>query len=336
MSEPKLPLELDVIGPALAYDVFILGEKYMDSVATTNTNSISFTPPMDPLQEFYYSVRARGLEGWTGLRTIAQSHSGGELNCVIDPPSASMTISNNNLCISDEVIYTSTSTSGGGALSFDWDFGIDATPTTANTVGPHTVSYSSTGSKTVALDVTNSTGTDGASESVEVVDEPISDFSTAINNLEVTFTNSSTNASSYFWDFGDGNNSSDENPVHTYASNIPYEVILTAINGSCEEDYTETVFLNVGINDTEVSYSILLMPNPASNQTIISLSDDVSRSYEINIVNMVGQHVSESIHTSSANTVSQRIDLSQLQSGLYFVKIRSEKQETWRKLMVNN
>ena len=78
-----ITLEWDAIGPALAYDVFMLGDKYMDSVATTNTNSITFTPPMDPTQGFYYSVRARGLEGWTGLRTVAQHHIGGAFNCVV-------------------------------------------------------------------------------------------------------------------------------------------------------------------------------------------------------------------------------------------------------------
>ncbi len=47
--------------------------------------------------------------------------------------------------------------------------------------------------------------------------------------LEYAFTNSSTNAISYEWDFGDGNTSTDESPTHVYATAAEYTVTLTAI-----------------------------------------------------------------------------------------------------------
>lgn len=53
-----------------------------------------------------------------------------------------------------------------------------------------------------------------------------------INYLEYTFTNSSTGAVSYEWDFGDGNTSIEESPTHVYASAKTYEVTLTATNES--------------------------------------------------------------------------------------------------------
>jgi len=46
----------------------------------------------------------------------------------------------------------------------------------------------------------------------------------------ITFTNTSANASSYMWDFGDGNTSTDESPVHTYSGAGNYTVTLTALN----------------------------------------------------------------------------------------------------------
>jgi PKD repeat protein len=61
--------------------------------------------------------------------------------------------------------------------------------------------------------------------------DPISSFQYAIsedNFLEVAFSNFSQGANSYLWDFGDGNSSSDENPVHTYATEGEYTVTLTA------------------------------------------------------------------------------------------------------------
>ncbi len=63
--------------------------------------------------------------------------------------------------------------------------------------------------------------------------DPISSFQYAVsieNFLEVTFSNFSQDASIYEWNFGDGNTSSDENPVHTFASAGTYTVVLTASN----------------------------------------------------------------------------------------------------------
>ena len=48
------------------------------------------------------------------------------------------------------------------------------------------------------------------------------------NFLEYTFTNTSTNAVSYEWDFGDGNISTDESPAHVYISAGEYIVTLIA------------------------------------------------------------------------------------------------------------
>jgi PKD repeat protein len=50
------------------------------------------------------------------------------------------------------------------------------------------------------------------------------------NYLEYSFTNTSTNATSYEWDFGDGNMSTEESPTHVYATPDEYTITLTAIN----------------------------------------------------------------------------------------------------------
>lgn len=44
----------------------------------------------------------------------------------------------------------------GGATSWSWNFGAGATPATANTKGPHTVSYSTAGTKTITLTINGS------------------------------------------------------------------------------------------------------------------------------------------------------------------------------------
>ncbi|MFV8340758.1 PKD-like domain-containing protein, partial [Flavobacterium sp. LB3P21] len=55
----------------------------------------------------------------------------------------------------EQVIFTNSSTGGNGTLAYLWNFGTGASPATANTAGPHTVTYTSGGSKTVSLKVTD-------------------------------------------------------------------------------------------------------------------------------------------------------------------------------------
>ncbi len=68
--------------------------------------------------------------------------------------SASATI----LCPSQSVTFTDTS--AGSTNSFTWDFGTGASPLTAMGKGPHTVSYNTTGKKTVKLTVGGVIGND--------------------------------------------------------------------------------------------------------------------------------------------------------------------------------
>ncbi len=74
---------------------------------------------------------------------------------------------------------------------------------------------------------------------------PVADFDFSIDEtgLIVTFTNTSTDAISYEWNFGDGESSSAEAPTHTYADFGSYEVTLTATGEGGSDESTQTVEL---------------------------------------------------------------------------------------------
>lgn len=61
---------------------------------------------------------------------------------------------------------------------------------------------------------------------------PVADFSSALlSDGQVQFTDASTNIPiSWTWDLGDGNTSTDQNPLHTYTSAGTYTVCLTVAN----------------------------------------------------------------------------------------------------------
>jgi len=61
---------------------------------------------------------------------------------------------------------------------------------------------------------------------------------------EIQFTDATLNADEVLWDFGNGDFSSDRNPLYTYYSNGVFNVILTAVNDFGEASTTQTITIS--------------------------------------------------------------------------------------------
>ncbi|MEI6764544.1 MAG: C25 family cysteine peptidase [Bacteroidota bacterium] len=90
----------------------------------------------------------------------------------------------------------------------------------------------------------------------------------------VQFTNTSANALSYSWDFGDGSTGTDANPAHDYLTLGTYTVVLTASAGVCGDD-TETLidYITVGAeppvtSDTSFCVSGIAVLNASGNGSL--------------------------------------------------------------------
>lgn len=75
----------------------------------------------------------------------------------------------------------------------------------------------------------------------------------------VNFINSSTNSTSYSWDFGDNGSSTETNPQHTYNSGGVYTVKLTATGQGGTTSTIKTV--NIGSAPTKVKITKLTISN---------------------------------------------------------------------------
>lgn len=101
----------------------------------------------------------------------------------------------------------------------------------------------------------------------------ISDFS-AIDTAEckapfyVNFLNNSTNGLTYFWDFGDGTNSTARTPTHLYQNLGNYDVKLKVDGGACGVDSLEK--LNYILVDTNIVCEVLLANGSNATQTTCS------------------------------------------------------------------
>lgn len=146
--------------------------------------------------------------------------------------------------------------------TYTWTFGAGATPSTATGLGPHSVVYTFAGNRTINLYVSNGFATDTFSKTVNIRSFPVSSFTSSNDGLTVTFTNTSQNADSYSWDFGDGNTSTESNPVHTYQNPGQYAVKLSSTNNCRTTSKTNTVTLTSGTLEQLGIQSARILPNP--------------------------------------------------------------------------
>ena len=94
------------------------------------------------------------------------------------------------------------------------------------------------------------------------------DFNFTVDDFTVTFENNSQDATSYSWDFGDGNSSTEENPTHTYAAEDAYDVVLTGTNATGDSKEA-TKSLTISLNPT------VLAPVPTEPEAnVISIYSD--------------------------------------------------------------
>ncbi|MCH8318393.1 MAG: PKD domain-containing protein, partial [Bacteroidetes bacterium] len=132
-----------------------------------------------------------------------------------------------NFVYSDSGLTVNFTDSSQNATTWLWNFGDGDTSILQNPT--HT--YDSAGTYIVCLGTGNSCGSDTSCDTLTVICIlPIAYFTYTDSNLTFSFTNSSTNATIWFWDFGDGNTDTVQNPVHTYDSAGTYNVCLTAQN----------------------------------------------------------------------------------------------------------
>lgn len=147
---------------------------------------------------------------------------------------------------------TFTDTSSGTVTSRFWDFG-DGTTEWANATPVVTHLYSLPRTYTVSLTVGNNGGqaTTIQTDYIQVNPSgtpPRAWFTASplmgYEPLTVRFTDrSSGTPSSWYWDFGDGNSSSDRNPVHTYATAGRYIPTLTVSNSGGSDSHSSFVWV---------------------------------------------------------------------------------------------
>jgi PKD repeat protein len=139
------------------------------------------------------------------------------------------------------------------------------------------------------------------------------------NVASVNALNNSTNASDFIWDFGNGNSSTNSNPVIEYFNAGNYTITLIASNGNC----MDTTVKSVTILDN-ISTGIASLPN-----TNIKLATLSYNNYKIISNEKVNTLEIYDINGRLINsTTSTTFTLQDYASGQYIVKVNLNNQQT--------
>lgn len=156
-------------------------------------------------------------------------------------------------CINANVALNNTSSApaGDNITTYGWNFGAGATPATGNTANPTPLVYSTSGVKTITLNITaNTTCTATITKTINITPQPVANFSatSVCQGTATAFTDLSTPTGSitgWSWDFT--NNGSSDNstnaPTNTYTASGTYSVLLIVSAGSC----TNSVVLPIDV-----------------------------------------------------------------------------------------
>ena len=228
---------------------------------------------------------------------------------VSNAPVPTVSASALEVCSGDSIVLTSSA-----ADSYVWSNGGGTTQSITVTTG---------GSYTVT--VTNADACDGAGTStpitVNVLPTPVASATYTINGNVVTFTNTTSNGTSYSWDFGDQSTSIDASPVHTFAANGTYTVVLTATGGNaltlCTDQTTINITISgVGLDEQTALTGVVASPNPFTTEVSF---EGLQETVQFLLFDMAGKVIAE----SSLTPESSSVELLNLTSGVYFAHLTS-------------
>ncbi len=146
--------------PCLGVTGLATGETDVNEAAGCSENQSNFLAPL-PLEEG--KAYAMMVNNFSGTGSGFNVSFGGDAEFL--GPEPSMVINPQLVCVGEATEFVSTSTFLLGSInSWEWSFGVGATPATASGVGPHAVTYAVAGNKSVALTI----GTEDGCQVTEV------------------------------------------------------------------------------------------------------------------------------------------------------------------------
>jgi len=174
---------------------------------------------------------------------------------------------------------------------------------------------------------------DSSLVSITVAENPIANFNfEQLDEASFLFTNLSLHSSSFFWDFGDGNTSTAENPEHEYEQEGLY-IVKLFVGNDCGLDSASFTVEILELNLSKIQqHSFNLYPNPTKG--FLNVESNIKGDFYLQIINNLGQIIYE--NKSIIDSQTTMIDISGIHSGFYYLRVVSESNDITKKFIISN
>ncbi|OYU97496.1 MAG: hypothetical protein CFE21_04170 [Bacteroidetes bacterium B1(2017)] len=234
--------------------------------------------------------------------------------------SAGFTVNKTIQCLkNNQFIFTDTTTTGAGALSYWWDFGNGKTSTNQT----DTVSYTASVDNLFKVRLVTSLNggcADTSYTQVILINNPlaktITGKDTVMKGTTEPYIVSSTNGSSYAWYYTNGTGRSTTNSINikwTLQGDVQLALLETN-GGGCKGDTSyKNIYVKLPTSEEELFGSDLtIYPNPSQGKVFIESSSNEPLS--IAVLDITGTQIYK-----ASNIANTEIDLSNAPAGMYII-----------------
>ncbi len=158
-------------------------------------------------------------------------------------------------------------------------------------------------------------------------------------NYPIYFVNtSSPNNLTYLWDFGDGNTSQLQDPIHFYLQTGVFTVTLYATDANgCPDSVSRTIsIVMAGLDQPASAWDAAVFPNPSDRSAVVGLAGPWSGKVEASVVGMDGRVLLAREFPDAADGGRLELSTGELPSGSYFVRISGRSATVVKRLVVQH
>jgi PKD repeat protein len=266
-----------------------------------------------------FQVSATDANGCLSTATaVTLNYSSGGGNVTITPPGPIAS------CEGQSVVLTAQS----GLTNYIWSNGATGNTLNVTETGGYSVS---------AQDANGCTLVSGIVD-IELNSLPVANFTfeqTFTTEYQVQFTNTSSSADAYLWNFGGNNTSIEQSPLFTFAFDNNWPVTLTVTNNCGTSTTTITVnVIKTSINDLPGFNSVSVGPNPGNDFLIFSGVAHSNKKVNFKIYDILGKLQLQKQLQVQGN-FNEILNTESLSKGMYLVELESDKVVATQKWIKN-
>ncbi|MBI3519088.1 MAG: T9SS type A sorting domain-containing protein [Bacteroidetes bacterium] len=295
--------------------------------SVTNSASLVYTHAAAANNSKYYYyiliTQADGDKIWTSPIWYNRNDA-----YVVTTPVANFTQSTAKVCINQPLLLSDASTNA--PTSWTWT-AVGASPSVSY-IQNCNFTYTTSGTYTVSLVAANSAGISTAYTQTITVLPTLPTPTISVSGLTLT----SSPATGYQWYVNNYMIPGATSQTLTAPYDGVYTVVATDVN-ACNSARSNTIMVSVstvGIKNNELYGSLTIYPNPTTGIFTIEINN-LKNNASIELINELGQTIRHSFIKDCSSKCLYDVDLKDYPNGIYFVKIKSDNQTEYRKLLLN-